>query len=187
MTKAEHMRYKRSMSKVEDLKIKVEEATARNFIEWYNKSTNRNFAFLHRPSPAPDFVYSDKDGEIGLEITTVYYDQNHAKATTETARGIRKSCSLQDIIGALRLDELDWVQVCEPEIKLITSINRQLTEKCEKDYGSDCILVVRVVSAGLTTESEFETEVIPQLRVPEKNRFLNIFITENQNVYFELA
>jgi hypothetical protein len=74
-----------------------------------------------------------------------------------------------------------------PEKKLIESINGRLTEKCRNDYGPDCILVVRVVGAALTTKIELETEVIPQVSVPGKSLFSNIFITENQKDYFKRA
>jgi len=172
------------MSGAGHLNAEVERATAQNFIRWYNKQNGRDLAFSRTPENAPDFVYSDKDGELALEITTVYYGNEHARATNETARGTRRAYAMQEIIDAP--ESVEWHSVDNPEPRLIASINRGLTNKCQNDYGSECLLVIRVVCPALTSDFELETAVIPHVSVPNNNRFLGMFVTRNQETYFEL-
>lgn len=164
-----------------DFKAEVEFATAKNFIEWYNRSVGRQLTFTCRPAEAPDFIFRDTVGEIGLEITTVYYDQKHARIAAETARERRKAYTKQEFIENPAL-EMHWVAA--PESKLIASINQRLIRKCRNNYGANCVLVVRIVSAALTDAYEFETVVVAHVRAPAKHCFLKIFLTQNQEDFF---
>ena len=82
------------MSRAGDINIAVEFATAKNFIHWYNRKTDRNLSFSKKQE-TPDFIYADENGEIGLEVTTAYYNQDHARVTAEWFSNLR-SCLYLD-------------------------------------------------------------------------------------------
>lgn len=173
------------MSRGRDLKDKVEWATAQNFVQWYNAINGRNLTFSERPHEAPDFRFCDSEGAVVLEITTVSYDQTHAKYTYEIARGRRKAYSIHDVVGGKQPIEFHSVPCAES--KLVTSINGQLARKCANNYGSDCILVARIVGAALTTEFFLQHQVVPHVAVGERNPFMEIYLTMNQTDYFAVS
>lgn len=155
-----------------DLKGQVERATARNFIDWYNKENSRKLV-LSKKQEAPDFVYVDEIGEIGIEITTCFYNQYHAALVSKWARGY-----------AVRENRSKLMR--EPEKELVASINERLREKAQKRYGENCFLVIRVPSSPLTTNAEFERDVVPAISVPMNHPFRKIFVTVDQQHFFTL-
>jgi len=172
------------MNRGGDLNTKVEYATAANFVEWYNITFGQKLALL-RKQESPDFIYADAIGEIGLEVTTAYYNQDDAKILAETGRGKRRTYSIQEIVDAPK--EINYQTVWEPEMSLVHFLNKLTMAKCSKHYGASCILVIRVPKPALTTRFEFEHEVVPNVSVPAENSFNEIFLTADQRRYFKLA
>ena len=167
-----------------DLNTKVEYATAQNFIQWYNQRTGRNLA-LSKKQETPDFIYTDENGEIGLEVTTAYYNQDHARVTAETGRGRRRAFTIKEII-----DDPEGIEghtVWDPELSLIDFINSLIVKKYAKPYGENCVLVIRVLMPALTTDYEFLHEVLPNIRLPEQTPFKEVYLTANQQAYFKLG
>jgi hypothetical protein len=172
------------MSRHGDFNTTVEDATARNFIQWYNQKTGRNLTFKKKQE-TPDFIYFDENGEIGVEVTTAHYNQDHARFTAETGRGKLKTHTIQKIIN--NPEGIEGHTVCEPEKSLIDFINKLIKKKCAKPYGKNCVLIIRVLMPALTTDREFQHEVIPDINLPEQNPFKEVYLTNNQQAYFKLA
>lgn len=171
------------MSRHEDFKTKVESATAKIFIQWYNQKTGRNLT-LRKKQETPDFIYADEKGEIGVEVTTAHCNQNYAKFTMETARGRRKAPTIQEAID--NPEVMEGHTVWDPEKSLIDFINKHLKEKCAKPYGKNCVLIIRVPFPGLTTDHDFQDVVIPKIELPEHNPFKEVYLTIDQRTYFKL-
>ena len=170
------------MNRPGDLNEIVESDTAENFIHWYNQKNGRNLT-RSKKQEAPDFIYTDEDGEIGLEVTTAYYDQRHARATGEIGRKRRRPTTVQEVVN--NPEGAEWIS--GSEASLTDFINRIIKNKCQKLYGENCILLIRVVRPDLTTVHELQHVVIPDLRVPEQNPFKEVYLTINQQCYFKLA
>jgi hypothetical protein len=134
---------------------------------------------------APDFVYADEHGKIGLEVTTVHYNQDHAKLVGQLGRGERKAKSAEEVVS--HPEEIEFFEFHEPEGSLATSICRALSQKCQKRYGSNCILLIRALLPGLTTIEELRQEVIPTIALPPDCPFSEVFLTADQETYFKLA
>lgn len=160
------------MGRPDDLKYQVEHATAQNFIQWHNEQNGRNLTLLKKQE-APDFIYSDHIGQIGLEVTTIFYNKDHAEFTATAVRGQHKTNVISPVIR-------------EPEESLVKSINMQIAKKCENDYGKNSLLVIRVILPALTSNREFEEHVISQIIIPDICRFKEIYLTWNQQNYFKL-
>jgi hypothetical protein len=165
-------------------KIKTEIASARNFVRWYSHTTDRKLIALKKQE-APDFVCRFGDCEIGLEITTAYYDDRHAKAVWRIARGEVTARRIQDISS--NGDESVFLEVYVPEQKILDFINNCIRIKCEKSYGIPTILLIRIPCLPLTADRELQHEVIPNLKVPNQNPFREVYLTADQKSYFLLA
>jgi hypothetical protein len=67
-----------------------------------------------------------------------------------------------------------WAGV-NPTGNLIQHISGVIAAKCAKDYGSDCILVIRVVPPS--TEAERLEARLGEIVVPPRMPFMGIFLT----------
>ena len=172
------------MSRPEDVNASVERATARNFIQWYNQESSRNFTLLKKQE-TPDFIYSDKNGKLELEVTTAHYNQDHARITAGIGREIYKLHTIQEINN--NPEGVDRLSINEPEKILANFINTLLVRKCKKPYSENCILIIRIPDASMTTKYEFLHEVIPSIKLPKQNPFKEIYLTEDQQDYFKLT
>ena len=157
------------MSRHGDFNTKVESATAKIFIQWYNQKTGRNLT-LRKKQETPDFIYADEKGEIGVEMTTAHYNQDYAKFTMETGRGRRKAPTIQEVID--NPEVIEGHTVWEPEKNLIDFVNK---------------LIIRVPMPGLTNNDDFQHVVIPNIELPEHNPFKEVYLTMDQRTYFKLA
>lgn len=154
-----------------NLKDQTESATAKNFIDWYNQKFNRKLTL--KKQEAPDFILSDEIGQIGLEVTLAFDDQESAKLISLAARGIGSRTNHSRVM-------------CEPEGILTDFINQRLSEKCAKRYGGDCFLVIRVKSPMIKNSAELENDLMPRLSIPTSSPFRKIYLTLDQQDYFEL-
>lgn len=147
------------------MKQGIERGTGDKFIDWYNERHGRQFSFLEKPEEAPDLLYSDGKETVPLEITTTWYSQNIAKFTMRYLRG-------KSEIG------VNSAVTHEPEKALTSEICAAIARKSLKDYGSRCLLIVRIGSDGLTTKWEMENEVIPNIVLPDRLPFQGVYLMD---------
>jgi hypothetical protein len=117
-----------------NLKRKLEQRIANEFIK--NKNVippSKNYK-LKEHGDAPDFIIKDDIGnEIGLEITSAYYDQGLAKGYFELLRSAKGG-----------IDYSQNVILLNPDIMLISFVKKILNKKCLKNYGEQPILIIYV-------------------------------------------
>lgn len=141
-----------------DLKKQHERAVGDALVEWLNSSTGTDYAFA-RAGEAPDLVFSSSKGELGIEVTTAYYDGAHAKSMWDLARGIA--------------DMTEWSGKDFDE-GLASEVVRLVDEKCTGQYGANCLLLIDV-QAPLTTADELQAELVGR-PFPDLSRFAAVYI-----------
>ena len=145
---------------MDNMKEQHERAVGDGFIVEFNKQQGTQYVFDRLGGEAPDLVYRDGNSEIGLEITSCYYDPNHAKFLWKNARNLPDAAA-------------GWNGVNFSQT-FVVNINATLRDKCAKDYGSDCILLV-YVSLNLTTFKDMEA-LLPKIEIPAKHGFEGIYL-----------
>ena len=165
------------------MKTEVENASASNFVRWYRDKEGRELTGLIR-GEAPDFICKIGDKNIGLEITTAYYDCEHSRALWRGACGQTALKKLEDIFASA--EETEFIEIYQPEQQLIESINNVLVKKCTKSYGPSTILLIRVPSHPLTTASEFVSRVVPFISIPTENPFREVYVASDQAGFFRV-
>lgn len=151
------------MSRHDEMKERIERGTGDKFIDWYNHKHDRRLKYVGRPGQAPDLIYSDGKKTVILEVTTAWYSQQHADFSMRNIRRIPDTPNNFTFAGDM-------------EKALAQEISKQICEKCRKDYGENCALIVRVGSDALTTPWEMREQVIPQIRIPTRNPFRSIYV-----------
>jgi len=116
--------------------------------------------FEQRANEAPDLIYSNGDSQICVEIVSCYYDANDAKTQWQIARNLPNAPT-------------GWSGVNFDET-LVANINAKICDKCAKDYGPNCILIV-YISPKLTTFKEMEA-LLPRIEISSKHRFSGIYL-----------
>ncbi|MSQ40533.1 MAG: hypothetical protein EXR55_02505 [Dehalococcoidia bacterium] len=145
------------------LKDRHEMGALDGFFAWLEPTKGRRLS-VRAKREAPDFECVDEaENVVGVEITSPPYNQQAAEAAWSQARG-----------ESTRLDGV----FKNPDQQLAKSVNQQLIKKCNKRYEVNypVILVVDVLQPRLTSEEEFETTVVPQINVPERPPFLEIYV-----------
>ncbi len=117
-----------------NLKRQFEQRIAKEFIKNENVIPSSKNYKLKEHGDAPDFIIKDdEENEIGLEITSAYYDQELAKGYFELLRSTKQG-----------IDYSQNVVMLNPDIMLISFVKRILNKKCLKNYGNQSILVIYV-------------------------------------------
>jgi len=145
---------------MDEVQEQHERVTGDVFISELNQKQGKRYKFYKRGSQAPDLIYRDGSSEISLEIVTCYYDSNDAKFKWQNARDLPsapRGCS------GINLDE-----------SLVMNINTVLENKCAKDYGQNCLLVVYILPP-ITTFEEIK-DLLPSIKVPSKHQFAGIYL-----------
>ena len=144
---------------MDEVQEKHERWVGETFIKWCNEQ--HAFVFKGRAGDAPDLVYLNPSGqELRLEIVTAYYDAENAKFKWLGAREVPGAPSR-------------WSGVnCNDA--LVASINLVITEKCNKDYGPGCVLVVCILPE-LTLAEEMERRLL-EVQVPTSSPFEAIYL-----------
>ena len=145
---------------MDDVKEQHERAVGDVFIAAFNKQEGVQYVFDRMGGEAPDLVYRDGDSEICLEVTGCYYDANHARFVWMNARNLPHAA---DGWGGVNFSQA-----------LVANINATLRDKCAKDYGPNCILLV-YVSFNLTTFKDMEA-LLPKVEIPAEQRFAGIYL-----------
>src|SRR5258706_7827791 len=137
-----------------------ERAVGETFITWYNAKHRTAFKFTARAGEAPDLLFCDGGLKMHAEVTSAYYDALQAGFLWMPAR--RRA-------DAPRI----WEGV-DFEKGLIRSINDQLANKCQKDYGRGCVLLISVHPT--VTTATMMKEVLEDLVIPERNPFEGVYL-----------
>ena len=145
------------MERVQD---EHERAVGRDFITWYNAKQRTAFRVVGRPDEAPDLILRDGDRQMTAEVTTCYYDAQHARFLWAPARG--------------RPDEMRTWSGQDFEKGLVQSINDELERKCGNDYGPGCVLLISVHPT--VTTATMMTEILKDLVLPKRNPFEGIYL-----------
>jgi hypothetical protein len=145
---------------MDSIQIRYERAVGDSFIAHLNRVQKTNYTFKCRGNPAPDLVYQDEKSQISLEIVTSYYDPNDARLFWENARNIPDAPRCW---SGMNFDQA-----------LILNLNAYMQAKCDKAYGSDCLLVIHIMPP-LTTFKDME-ELIADVKPPAKHSFGGIYL-----------
>ncbi len=132
-----------------------EQGVGDRFADWLSQTSGASCAFLRRADCAPDLVYSYRGREILVEITAAYYDGKHAEFLWKTARGVADAPD-------------GWTGV-NADKSLASAIAKCISEKAQKRYGENAVLLIEV-PPGVTT-----VERLTALLVAQSNDTLTLF------------
>jgi len=148
---------------MDEVQEQHERATGDVFISELNQKQGKQYKFYQRGNQAPDLIYRDGNSEISLEISTCYYDSNDAKARWQIARNRPDAPK-----GWESTDGTDF------EKNLIMNINTDIENKCAKDYGQNCFLIVYITPPIITFEDM--KDLLPSIKAPSKYHFAGIYL-----------
>lgn len=143
------------------MKEQNERAIGDKFVDFYNSNHEMNFRYKGRPVEAPDLTYADGTDELNIEVGTAYYDRADAKARWSVAR-------------ALPHAQRGWAGI-NFEDQMIENIGAIIAEKCGKDYGLRCVLVVHVRPMLTTVEDMWVR--LNDIKLPARIPFDGIYLS----------
>jgi hypothetical protein len=132
-----------------------EQGVGDRFADWLSQTSGTPCAFLRRADRAPDLVYAYRGIEILVEITAAYYDGKHAEFLWKAARGVADAPDA-------------WTGV-NADKSLAAAIAMRISEKAQKRYGENTVLLIEV-PPGVTT-----VERLTALLVNQSNDALTLF------------
>lgn len=116
-----------------------EQGVGDRFADWLSATSGAQCAFLRRAEQAPDLVYSYKEGELLVEITTAYYDERHAMFLWKTGRGAMDAPA-------------GWSSGPNPDTLLVTAIAACVAKKSKKRYGKNTVLLIEIPPGNTSAE-----------------------------------
>lgn len=147
------------------LKKGHEKAVGQSFIDKYNSRIGSSYRLV-TSDERPDLIFEDPiRRRLGVEVTTIYYDNNDAKITWDIVRGN----SSRGTYGLVNPDEA-----------LLTFTNEGIEKKC-KDFATGikhnmpCFLVCHG-SPPLTDAADINRKVLPGIRIPQSVLFAEIWL-----------
>lgn len=143
------------------MKERNERAIGDKFVAAYNSHHGSNFVFIERPIEAPDLTYADGPSTLNVEVGTAYYGYADAELQWKAARGSPDAPK-------------DWAGM-DFEDKMVDDITAIIAEKCGKDYGPSCVLVMHV-RPKLTTINDLRAQ-IDRITIPSVHRFDGIYLS----------
>lgn len=144
-------------------KEKYEKSVGDTFIEWLNSEIGTEYRFINYPDRAPDLLYSSNGDDLLIEVTSAFYDREHAKFIW---KGIREE---EDA-------PLGWSGF-NPNRSLAAEIFNRVTEKAKKRYGDKTVLLIEV-PPGVTSAEEL-TEMLGNKQVEKQTPFVGIYVVGN--------
>jgi hypothetical protein len=147
---------------MDEIQDKHERAVGEAFIRWFNAKCGKQFKYDNRPHEAPDLRYMDGNRVLNIEITDAYYDNRDDAA-------MQWKAARKEDDAPYRWSGRD------SDRTLVSNISETIAEKCRKDYGKDCVLVVAVRPA-ITSDDEME-QMLSEIKIPEKTPFPGIYLT----------
>ena len=127
---------------------------------------DRKFIRHGKDDREPDLIYSLADKTVGLEIATVYCDDDQAKVEWQLARDV------------IKWDPPRWVKIgswTEPDKLIIARMQQEVDDKCAKTYsGVDTVWLCIELHYPLATVSNTE-KLVAAITVPV-HRFQRIYL-----------
>lgn len=115
----------------------------------------------------PDLVYLVDGKSLGIEVTSAYYDQGHARNEWELARKRLKP----DLRGSTKLWSGD-----EPDKLIAASVQERIVEKASKTYaGVDSTWLCIYSEAPLSDLADMRV-LVRGLHVPQQHCFGRLFL-----------
>lgn len=145
----------------DDVKLQFERGVADRFFEWFKAISGLSFSFTRRAGEAPDLVYGCGDGEMYVEVTSVYYDGAHAEFLWKNARGAENP-------------PIGWEGVGNAHEALAQDIVNRVKAKCDKRYGATTLLLVEV--PPVLTSAEELAELLTQKVFPPVIPFVGVYV-----------
>lgn len=158
-------------------KARVEHQIAEGFLPIYNTMTGRAFRVCRsgRP-PEPDIMCKDeRTGEqIGIEVTIAYYDEDHATAEWETARG-------KEIAG-YQLPRPDW----QENVRVLDRVVANIRQKARKEYQLSGRLLLVVLTYSWRLYLREVEKQLTTLRIPLRSPFSEIHVLSQHGELYQL-
>lgn len=122
----------------------------------------------------PDLFYSIAGQTVGIEVTSAYYDRNHASAEWRPDPVV------------VTAENLEWRPYWSGECSvslLAVSAQRQLTRKTGKRYrGAKSIWLCLHCDGAINDVAEYEA-LAKSLRMPEAHFFQRLFLTVEASLF----
>jgi hypothetical protein len=143
-----------------ELQEKNERAVGESFIGWFNSENGTEYRFKGRPERAPDLIYVSGSKELYLEVTSAFYNKEHAKFIWKSARGESDAPN-------------GWTGMNANE-SLVYAIHNCITKKAQKRYDKETLLLVEV-PPGVTGAEEL-TSLLNLQKFSDNLPFIGIYI-----------
>jgi len=161
----------------EGRKARLETQVVEGFLPIYNKMTGRALRIerLGQP-PEPDVLCRDErtGEEYGVEVVTAYYDEHHARAEWEKARG-RDTAGYQ-----LTLPDR------EENIRVLAWVARNIRRKARNKYRVSGWLLLVVLTYTWRLYLCQEEKRVTRLRIPKRPPFDEIHLLSQWGELYQL-
>jgi hypothetical protein len=161
----------------EQRKKRLEQRIATEFLLEYNLETGAAFRFLRSGvPPEPDILCEDArtHEQIGAEIGTAYYDEEHAKSVWEPVRG-RKAAPYP-------LTRPDSVE----NKRVFGMVNRIIRSKSQKSYSFQGWLLLIVALQPIRLYLERMKRDLKSLHVPATHPFDEVYVFSTHGEPYKL-
>lgn len=145
---------------MDEVQEQFELGVGNRFADWLSQSSGASCAFLRRADRAPDFVYVYRGIQIQFEITAAYCDGKHAEFLWKAARGVADAPE-------------GWTGVNADKL-LAGAIAKRISEKAQKQYGENTVLLIEV-PPGITTVERLNALLVDQSNVAV-TQFAGIYV-----------
>jgi hypothetical protein len=112
---------------------------------------------------ALDLIYTPDSNEIFIEVTSAFYDDEHAKFIWKSVRGEADAPTR-------------WIGV-NPNKRLVDEICSRLIKKAQKRYEDETLLLIEI-PPGITSAEEL-SELLDKQQFPKNLPFAGIYVVGN--------
>lgn len=143
-----------------EFQVKNEKAVGQAFIEWLNAEKGQNYIYKGRPDRAPDLIYASGNNELYIEVTSAFYDNDHAKFIWKSVRGEPDAPT-------------SWGGI-NPNESLVNEIHNCVIKKAKKRYKNETLLLIEV-PPGVTSDEEL-SNLLDLRQFPDDLPFMGIYV-----------
>jgi hypothetical protein len=158
-------------------KVRLEVRVSGEFLLDYNHEKRSRFKVLASGCPPqPDIICKDVETgeEIGIEVTIVYYDEQHAKSVWRAARG--------EAASGYPLSRPDSVE----NLRVLHRANLAIKRKSKKSYGFVGRILLLVATYPRRLYLTRMKEHLNALQVPATHPFHEIYIYSTRSEPYQL-